>query len=293
MAQVKGATEPDYVEILLRAARRQREENAAAVPAKDVVRLPPEPTVRRRDALPAPPTDPGYVIHWLEMPTPVVTGDQARQPQEPVNTGPFCTGASWGGEPEEYQAQAGLVAVAAGVTIVPWNWVETSCGNAMCLEVKHMVFRKPERLLYPAGICVYCGDYAGTRDHLLPVTHTGKAVRRHVRTVPACRQCNSFIGDAYAPSITERRSIAQSSLRRKHFRLLRSFDYTDDEMDDFGHAMKSSILRAREVKEKVLRRLAFPGDDSYDIEYLALSGIEDPYAFGLLKTGEKSRGRRR
>lgn len=156
-----------------------------------------------------------------------------------------------------------------------------------------MLLQKPQRLLYPSGICTYCGEYADTQDHLLPATFTGKAVRRHVLTVPACGQCNSRIGDAYAPSITERRAIAQNGLRRKYFRLLQSFDYTDEELEEFGHAMKSSVLRARDEKTRLLRRLEFPGDDSYDLEYLALSGIENPCAFGLIKNGQEARERRR
>lgn len=66
------------------------------------------------------------------------------------------------------------------------------CENARISKICQM-------LLYPAGLCLYCGEYADTRDHLLPVTYTGRAVRRQVLTVPAYRQCNSFIGDAAAP----------------------------------------------------------------------------------------------
>lgn len=103
-----------------------------------------------------------------------------------------------------------------------------------------------------------------------------------------------FIDRGRLRPVHHREKIHRSELlRRKSFRILRSFDFTDDEMEDFGHAMKSSVLRARELRERTLRRLEFPGDESYGIEYLALSGIEDPYAFGLIKTGEKSRGRRR
>lgn len=134
MFLVRGMTEPDYAEVLLRSALRLRERAAPVIRAdEDASGVQPEPT-GKGDPLPTVPDDPDYVIHWLEMPTPDFTDDQAGQPLEPV-PGPPCGGASWSGEPEEYQAQAGLAAVAAGVTIVPWNWVEATCGNSMCLEV--------------------------------------------------------------------------------------------------------------------------------------------------------------
>lgn len=287
----RSAAEPDYVEILVREALRLREEFAAAavVPKEKTASSPVQPRLQPVEVT----STQEYELVWHDVAAPGDAEGKVEQPNEPDDAGAFCPGPSWAGDPEEYQEQAAQTAVAAGLTVMPWCWVETACGSRLCLDVKHMIFRSPQRLLYPAGVCVYCGEYADTRDHLLPVTYTGKAVRRHVLTVPACRQCNSFIGDASAPSITERRAIAHSSLRRKRFRVLQSFDYTDDELEDFGHSMRSSVLRAREEKDRLLRRLAFPGGDIYDREYLALSGIDDPYAFGLLKTDDRARSRRR
>lgn len=291
----RSAAEPDYVEILIREALRLREEAeaAAAVPTEKMSPSPLQPCPQPVAVT----STQKYELVWHDVAAEADDeGDDegtVEQPNEPDDSDVFCLGPSWAGDPDKYQEQAALTAVAAGLTGMPWYWVETTCGSRSCLDVKHMFFRRPQRLLYPAGVCVYCGEYADTRDHLLPVTYTGRAVRRHVLTVPACRQCNSFIGDASAPSITERRAIAHSSLRRKRFRVLQSFDYTDDELEEFGLTMRSSVLRAREEKDRLLRRLAFPGDDTYDLEYLALSGIEDPYAFGLLKTDDRARNRRR
>lgn len=287
----RSAAESDYVEILVRDALRLREEAeaAAAVPTEKMSASPVQP----RPQPVAVTSTQTYELVWHDVAAAADDEGKVEQPNEPDVSDVFCPGPSWAGDPGEYQEQAALTAVAAGLTVMPWYWVETTCGSKSCLDVKHMFFRRPQRLLYPAGVCVYCGEYADTRDHLLPVTYTGRAVRRHVLTVPACRQCNSFIGDASAPSITERRAIAHSSLRRKRFRVLQSFDYTDDELEEFGLTMRSSVLRARVEKDRLLKRLAFPGDDTYDLEYLALSGIEEPYAFGLLKTDERARSRRR
>jgi hypothetical protein len=192
---------------------------------------------------------------------------------------------SWKGHPQYYQEQAAMVAVEAGVQIMPWCWIETTCGTPMCMEADHLLVHAPNRLEYPNGGCIYCGRPSGTRDHLLPVTSTGKALRRHILTVPACAECNSFIGDKHAPSITARRAIAKAGIRKKYKRKLNVHPYTDEEVAEFGPGLRPTILRAASEKQKILDRLAFPDDITYDIRYLGKSGIDDPYALGLLVAG--------
>ncbi|MCI0142164.1 hypothetical protein KNN17_11295 [Arthrobacter bambusae] len=92
-----------------------------------------------------------------------------------------------------------------------------------------------------------------------------------------------MIGDAFAWSITERRAIAHSSLRRRYGRTLRNaVDFNADELAEFGSHLRSSILQAKAARERLIHRLEFPFDPSFDLTYLQASGIEDPYAFGLL-----------
>lgn len=150
------------------------------------------------------------------------------------------------------------------------------------MERRHFLIHSPTKLEYPHGICIYCGRPAGTRDHLLPVTNTGVALRRHVLTVPACGECNSIISDRYAPSITARRAVAKAGIRRKHRRKLDVYEYTDKEIEEFGPGLKPTILRAASEKQRVLDRLSYPDDLTFDLRYLGKSGIDDPYAMGLL-----------
>ena len=121
----------------------------------------------------------------------------------------------------------------------------------------------------------------------MPKTVTGEAVRRKVLTVPACRECNSLINDSPVYSITERRSIAHKGIRRKYKKQLAVFDYSPEEISEFGHALRTAILAAKQNKEIILARLAWPEDTTYDMRYLGHSGIDDPYALGLITVNDE------
>lgn len=211
-------------------------------------------------------------------------GSSQRPTEAPVGNWkdePKCL--PWRGKPEHYQEQAAIAAVEGGIGIMPWCWIETDCGNPLCIESTHLLIRRPQRLEYPYAICVYCGQAAWTKDHLLPVGATGVALRRHVLTVPACSECNTLIGASYAPSITERRAIAKAKLRKKHWKKITAYEYSDEEIREFGPGLRPTIIRAKAEKEAILERLAFPEDMTFDLRYLGKSGIDDPYALGLLK----------
>lgn len=44
-------------------------------------------------------------------------------------------------------------------------------------------------------VCVYCGAYADTVDHVDPVSISGEALPSLDKLVPACRRCNSIKGN--------------------------------------------------------------------------------------------------
>ena len=46
---------------------------------------------------------------------------------------------------------------------------------------------------YPERLCVYCGQPATSRDHVLPLSHGGLHTQENM--VPACRRCNGMKRD--------------------------------------------------------------------------------------------------
>lgn len=71
-----------------------------------------------------------------------------------------------------------------------------------CLEYEQKFCSLPK--IVQDCLCIYCGDLPSDRDHLLPKTWTGTAVRKHVPTVPACRSCNGILSDFPSPIIANR-----------------------------------------------------------------------------------------
>ena len=159
-------------------------------------------------------------------------------------------------------------------------YLAPTCGTELCTEVEHLQFVTVTKLKYPSRVCIYCGLTGGTRDHILPVTWTGEAARRGVITVPACGECNSAIGDAYAPSITLRRDIAHKYLRKRYKSTLRTVVPTPEELDEYGPGLRSYIVNAIAERELILDRLAWP-PAGYDERACEKSGI-DPWESGLV-----------
>jgi hypothetical protein len=150
------------------------------------------------------------------------------------------------------------------------------------MNLKHLAWEAPTKLEYADGICVYCGVIAGTKDHLLPRTWTGEAVRKNVLTVPACGECNSFIGDRYASSITARRRMAHAAILKRKKRLIGMPAWTKAEIAELGPTLRSSVKKGIHDRKLTLARLAWPEDEDYDLRAMQLSGIENPYELGLL-----------
>jgi hypothetical protein len=55
--------------------------------------------------------------------------------------------------------------------------------------------------------CTYCGEYADTKDHVIPVSWNYVKRKRYCDqgyTVPACRRCNGWLGKAPLFTISAR-----------------------------------------------------------------------------------------
>ena len=181
-----------------------------------------------------------------------------------------------------YQNAAASAMADYGHTMFPWDWVTAGCGTVNCVNPTHLTVRHNVTLEYAPGQCIYCGQPSGTRDHLLPRAWTGETQRRFVVTVPACGECNTLLGSTLTWSITERRAIAHARLRRKKAAVLRTLDFTPEELQEFGHTLRSTIVRGMAEKRRVLARLSFPSDPSYDQRAIEKAGIENGWAIGLL-----------
>jgi hypothetical protein len=188
----------------------------------------------------------------------------------------------WGGHPADHQEEARRVVGC----VPPFTWVTTMCPNRLCVRREHLIVRHPLELGYPSGICIYCGQWASQRDHLIPEPWSGPTVRTNVATVPSCRECNTLIGDYLTFSITKRRAYAHEKLRERYAKWLRCKRFTADELDEMGPNLRSTVedgLRQRVLLED---RLRWPVDPHYDLRAVLDVGIENPFIIGMLDCPE-------
>lgn len=202
-----------------------------------------------------------------------------------MNTGLLHDARSprWLGDPNRYQREALLTyAARVGRPVQPWSWVTVECEVANCLDPDCMTVHSVTHIDYPEGVCTYCGDPAGTRDHLMPRGYTGNTVRQVIAVVPACGNCNSRIGDTFAVSVSERREVAQASIHKSYKRLLAVPDKTPEDLRTLGPTLRT-VARQNNLKREWLRgRLSWPLDPDYDLRAFQRTGIDNPADLGLI-----------
>lgn len=126
-----------------------------------------------------------------------------------------------------------------------------------------ITYRHPD---YPAGDCVYCGETATTRDHLIPRNFSGESERAIVPVVPACVECNSTLGARYMPDVQERRDWLHARYKAKYRRHMRKVMWGPSDMKQFGPQVRTVIARGMAEHERIVRRLAWPTSPTYDYD---------------------------
>jgi hypothetical protein len=112
--------------------------------------------------------------------------------------------------------------------------------------------------------CYHCGLPADSVDHVWPRTVLGRLdvapelerviQRAPQRTVPACRECNCLLGPGWYGngSLAARKRALKDKLRRRYAALLRTADWTEGELVQFGPNLREYIetsVRGREILE--------------------------------------------
>ena len=92
-------------------------------------------------------------------------------------------------------------------------------------------------------ICFYCGDDTQiTRDHVMPVSYASTSrYYDHSDTVPCCRECNGLLGNILLTTVEQRANYLADRLAIKHSKVLRAFEYSDNEIKDFGERLGSTV----------------------------------------------------
>lgn len=111
-------------------------------------------------------------------------------------------------------------------------------------------------------LCVYCGEPANGRDHVIPrafqqrIEDFGWAKRRKL-IVPACGECNSTAGSKVFLTLREKRRYIHDRYRERYRKLLEAPNWTQEEIDELGPTLRTTVVRSQHAKDLIRARLAW------------------------------------
>jgi hypothetical protein len=112
-------------------------------------------------------------------------------------------------------------------------------------------------------ICTYCGDRATGYDHVIPYSYTGGLSGRARKgstdpgeRVPACRDCNSRLGNRMYPGVASKKA-AIAEMLQESLDDLGDTEWTQSDLEELGPFLRASIQAAARKRLDIEKRLAF------------------------------------
>jgi hypothetical protein len=115
--------------------------------------------------------------------------------------------------------------------------------------------------------CVYCGDDADTKDHIVPVSYYYDGIRsgRHLTNeygkenlVDACKECNSIAGNKVFPNINDKKDYIQERIKMKYKKVINSVYWSDEEISEMGINLQKEIRIQQLARKWILNRINYP-----------------------------------
>jgi len=111
------------------------------------------------------------------------------------------------------------------------------------------------------GVCSYCGEPSNSVDHVIPysaLTRDNKERNAHVNssgiTTNACMDCNSSLSSTVFFSWKERIHFIQSKIGRQSRKFRNSPSWSQDELDDLDHTLRTAVEHGILAIEKLDRQ---------------------------------------
>ncbi len=107
--------------------------------------------------------------------------------------------------------------------------------------------------------CFYCGESAGSRDHIHPIAARGHLIRKFDghETVRACGQCNSILGANVFTAIEFRLRWLLDQYIKKYKLNKGAVEWEEFEVSELGPTLRSHIRKALADRHKAERRVSY------------------------------------
>lgn len=132
------------------------------------------------------------------------------------------------------------------------------------------------------SLCVYCGEPATTKDHFPPKSASKTGV-----LLPACNECNGFIGNRYPFDFDGRCASIKLRIKNKYMKILNSPSWSEEELNELTDKLRSYVENG--FKQKELIRCRIDWNIKAYIDYIDIEGhfdmlIEQGYVKGSPRT---------
>lgn len=109
--------------------------------------------------------------------------------------------------------------------------------------------------------CIYCGNRATCRDHVIPFSYDSIADRTaadfpHTNIVPACVSCNTTLGNIFITSIAERSAYLYKTLETKNKKILSQPEWTKEDMKHLTGSLRKTITALAFKRNIIKERLS-------------------------------------
>jgi hypothetical protein len=117
-------------------------------------------------------------------------------------------------------------------------------------------------------LCEYCGDPSDTVDHTPAISHRHQIIMAGLKkripfiSVPACRSCNSTIGNRPLWSTEERRDYVKKRLRRRYASLLRMPRWNRDDLEELDGRLREYVKNSNTELGVLKARLDWGGNSA-------------------------------
>lgn len=120
--------------------------------------------------------------------------------------------------------------------------------------------------------CMYCGDTAGTIDHVPPqsrretLKELGLDKQCEYVEVRCCMECNLLLSDKPFWTIKDRRNYIKVALKDKYKKLLDMPSWTSKEINELSHSLRNKIIYSLKLKRLIRARINYKGKGIKELE---------------------------
>jgi Zn-finger protein len=119
--------------------------------------------------------------------------------------------------------------------------------------------------------CFYCGCTPNSQDHVIPWSMM-YSVEKHKGSdkgprTPACMNCNLVLQSSFFDTLHERCSYVKKYLSNKHSKLLKTEDWSKDELKDVQGKLKNYIIDQQNLKKEVEPRVLWQNSKQFICEF--------------------------